>query len=135
MTYQIKREQRIALAIAEQFCQQWDLLPKVKRNHFRFANAGEPTLLTENCIDCSFSVVGLPYLGSSSVVEFNTGESNKQIKEKVVNTYLDLFKDYKAEFMLNGKIFGFCPQKATMKQFKAAEKYLKLIVSKVKENK
>ena len=50
MTYQIKREQRIALAIAEQFCRQWDLLPKVKRNHFRFANAGEPTLLTENCI-------------------------------------------------------------------------------------
>lgn len=135
MTYQIKREQRIALAIAEQFCQQWDLLPKVKRNHFRFANSGEPTLLTENCIDCSFSVVGLPYLGSSSVVEFNTGESNKQIKEKVVNTYLDLFKDYKAESMLNGKIFGFCPRKATMKQFKAAEKYLKLIISKVKENK
>ena len=53
-----------------------------------------------------------------------------QIKEKVVNTYLDLFKDYKAESMLNGKIFGFCPQKATMKQFKAAEKYLKLIISK-----
>lgn len=41
MTYQIKREQRIALAIAEQFCRQWDLLPKVKRNHFRFANAGD----------------------------------------------------------------------------------------------